>query len=215
MSEFSQDDSLELALLPEALNDLRDKAAESLVLHGRKKEERGVTDLEGNVLYSYNYPLPGKLVRDIFLKDKNDIVTVQDCYIEYIPKYRLGEPDDDPRHHTLHQDTIFLQVKYSSSLGVGKAPLETTCTWVIGGRLGEVIEGTYDSELSIDGKIVTMSGVDYSRYPLECMNEEEIREVIFDMIDDRLESQRSISLDDQQKICKVVEYVASDSPLVA
>ncbi len=62
---------LELTLLPEVLDGLRHDMAEALVLRGRIREEYGITDLKGNVLHSFSYPLPEELVREVFLEDGN------------------------------------------------------------------------------------------------------------------------------------------------
>ena len=205
---------LELTLLPKELDGLRRDMAEALVLRGRKrKEESGITDIEGNVLHSFRYPLPEELVRKVFLKDE-DPTTVGECYVEYVPEFILGEPDDSPEQKTKHQGKIFMLVEYSSSRGEGLSPLNTALTWSIGGYLNKALEGFYNSEESIDGKTETMSGVDYSVYDLESMGEGEKHDVFASVLDDITAFERPLNPDDQQKMRKVLEYVASATPLV-
>lgn len=205
---------LELTLLPKELDDLRHDIAEILVLRGKIREESGITDLEGNVLHSFRYPLPEELVREVFLKDEAP-TTVGECYIEYIPEFILGEPDDDPKQKTKHQGKVFMLVEYSSSRGEGLSPLNTALTWSIGGYLNnKVPEGFYNSEESIDGKTETMSGVDYSVYDLESMGEGERHDVFARILGDRMALERSLNLDDQQKMREVLKYVASAPPLL-
>lgn len=206
---------LELTLLPKELNGLRHDMAEALVLRGRIREEgSGITALKGNVLHSFRYPLPEELVREVFLKDGVS-ATVGECYVEYIPEFILGEPDDSPEQKTKHQGKIFMLVEYSSSRGEGLSPLNTALTWSIGGEcFDEIPKGRYNLERSIDGRVETMSGVDYSVYDLESMVEEERHDVFASVLDDITAFERPLDLDDQQKMRKVLEYVASATPLV-
>ncbi len=203
---------LELTLLPEVLDGLRHDMAEALVLRGRIREEYGITDLKGNVLHSFSYPLPEELVREVFLEDEAP-TTVGECYVEYVPEFILGEPDDSPEQKTKHQGKIFMLVEYSSSRGEGP-PLNTALTWSIGGYLNKAPEGFYNSEESIDGRIETISGVDYGGYDPESRGGEERHDVFARVLDDITAFERPLNLDDQQKMRKVLKYVASATPLV-
>ena len=179
------------------LHNLRRQAAETLKLVGREVEERGRLSLDDQPLKSFSYPLAPELVSTALHFDDQEAAVPEGCELVYVP-----ESKQDGK--TL-QDELYMSVKKRIESVPGQI-VEIVEQWLIYGELGQPTRHEYSVDYYRNEQPETLNNFIPSK---TLPGAETITKLIKGWID----QSRQMTIDDIEKIYRVIDMIRSSHNL--
>ena len=181
----------------ETLHNLRRQAAETLKRVGKEVEEPDRLSLEGQPLKSFSYPLTPELVSKALHFDDQEAAVPEGCELVYVPESKQdGE---------MFQDELYMSVKKRIESVPGQI-VEVVEQWLIYGGLGQPTRYEYSVDYYRNEQPETLNNFIPSK---TLPGAETITKLIKGWID----QSRQMTIDDIEKIYKVIDMIRSSHNL--
>lgn len=175
----------------ETLHNLRRQAAETLKRVGKEVEEPDRLSLEGQPLKSFSYPLTPELVSKALHFDDQEAAVPEGCELVYVPESKQdGE---------MFQDELYMSVKKRIESVPGQI-VEVVEQWLIYGGLGQPTRYEYSVDYYRNEQPETLNNFIPSK---TLPGAETITKLIKGWID----QSRQMTIDDIEKIYRVIDMI--------
>ena len=181
----------------ETLHNLRRQAAETLKRVGKEVEEPDRLSLEGQPLKSFSYPLTPELVSKALHFDDQEAAVPEGCELVYVPESKQdGE---------MFQDELYMSVKKRIESVPGQI-VEVVEQWLIYGGLGQPTRHEYSVDYYRNEQPETLNNFIPSK---TLPGAETITKLIKGWID----QSRQMTIDDIEKIYRVIDMIRNSHNL--
>ena len=176
---------------------MRRQAAETLKRVGKEVEEPGRLSLEGQPLKSFSYPLTPELVSKALHFDDQEAAVPEGCELVYVPESKQDGKES--------QDELYMSVKKRIESVPGQI-VEVVEQWLIYGELGQPTRHEYSVDYYRNEQPETLNNFIPSK---TLPGAETITKLIKGWID----QSRQMTIDDIEKIYRVIDMIRSSHNL--
>lgn len=137
----------------------------------------------------FSIDLPGEFIREVFFKNDDSVVVTDENSVSYMTPHRIEDAEDQPTYEIVNLNIVT------------QLPNNVTCNqWLTLKSTDGRFEGYVDTEYSQEEKRISPTNLEEGNMLLD-------HDRVNDILDDAFALERSLMLDDAQKLREVGEFI--------